>query len=140
MHCVCVCVECMVMRDSCMQQSMAFKILKTRLKTVPAYAHMHVPPSATASEFPGLGVIRRTASGSPYAQLLAHTQISEDGDVSSDSGDGAGAIDFQAKLQQFRGVQHQHREHRLSQLQPLKSKKGPLESTQVVNSSHRKGH
>lgn len=112
------------------QQSMAFKILKTRLKTVPAYAHMHVPPSATASEFPGLGVIRRTASGSPYAQLLAHTQISEDGDVSSDSGDGAGAIDFQAKLQQFRGVQHQHREHRLSQLQPLKSKKGPLESTQ----------
>ncbi|MCO5581630.1 hypothetical protein L7F22_035519 [Adiantum nelumboides] len=117
------------------QQSMAFKILKTRLKTVPAYPLMHVSPPTT-SEFPGLGVIRRTASGSPYAQLLSHSQISEDGDGNSDFGDGAGAVDFQAKLQQFRGVQHQHREHMLSQRQQLKYRRGPLEPTQGSSQRH----
>lgn len=111
------------------QQSMAFKILRTRLKTVPAYALMHVS-STTTSEFPGLSVIRRTASGNPYAQILSHSQINEDGDANSDLSNGFGAIDFQAKLQQFRGVQHQHQEHRLSQFKELKLKKGHLESTQ----------
>lgn len=111
------------------QQSTAFKILRTRLKTVPAYAFTLVP-SATTSEFPGLSVIRRTASGSPYAQILSHSQMSEDGDRNSDHSNGVGAINFSSKLQHFEDMQHQHRKHRQLQSQHPKLKKDHPGSTQ----------
>ena len=104
-----------------LQQSMAFKILRTRLKTVPVYALMHVSSNST-SEFPGL-VVRRSPSSSSYAQIQ---QITEDGEASSDLSNG----DFQAKLQHFRAVQNQHQEHRLSH-QNLRLRKTLPESAQV---------
>eukprot|EP00250_Pteridium_aquilinum_P009774 c18928_g1_i1 orf=170-2287(+) len=103
------------------QQSMAFKILRTRLKTIPAYALMQVSPT-TSSEFPGISVIRRTPSGNPYTQIVPHPQSREDRGANPDMSNGVGAIDFQAKLQQFGDVQHQHREYRMSQSQNRKLK------------------
>lgn len=119
------------------QQSSAFKILRTRLKTVPAQTFMNVQPSATSSstDFPGLSAIRRTASGGPYAQILSHIPAiptvsqatSEDGVLSSDSGNGASGINFVTQLQQFEHMQHQHRIHRMAQSQTKKlSRKPPL--------------
>ncbi|CAI0432074.1 unnamed protein product [Linum tenue] len=87
------------------QQSAAFKILRTRLKTVPSYS------------FSG-DQVKWTSSGTPYSQILHHSpsvsQISEDGDVvgqvlgNSNSHNG---INFTSKLQQFEHVQRQHRLH-----------------------------
>ncbi|KAH7404172.1 hypothetical protein KP509_15G013700 [Ceratopteris richardii] len=114
------------------QQSLAFKLLKTRLKTVPAYPLMQASPSTT-SEFPGLSITRRTMSSNPYSQLISYSQSNEDGDENSDASDGGGNVDFQAKLQQFRGVQNQHREHLLSQRERLKfNQRGSLEPSQAV--------
>eukprot|EP01018_Ginkgo_biloba_P036307 Gb_38749 [translate_table: standard] len=92
------------------QQSAAFKILRTRLKTVPAYTF--------SGEFPSISGIRRTASGNPYAQILSHipalpsgTQNVEDGDKNTDIGNGTSGINFAMRLQQFEHMQHQHRSH-----------------------------
>lgn len=85
------------------QQNAAFKILRTRLKTIPPYS------------FSG-EQIRRTASGTPYTQHLHHmpsgSQIMEDGDLGLDSmGNLHNGINFVARLQQFEQMQQQHRLH-----------------------------
>ncbi|CDY36250.1 BnaC07g21040D [Brassica napus] len=79
------------------QQSGAFRILQTRLKTVPTYS------------FSGGGdQISRAFSGVPFSQYMMHHH--EDGDAedyninSSHQG-----INFAARLQQFENVQNQHR-------------------------------
>ena len=81
----------------CVQQSGAFRILQTRLKTVPTYS------------FSGGGdQISRAFSGVPFSQYMMHHH--EDGDAedyninSSHQG-----INFAARLQQFENVQNQHR-------------------------------
>ncbi|CAI0383388.1 unnamed protein product [Linum tenue] len=88
------------------QQSAAFKILRTRLKTVPSYS------------FSGDHQVKRTSSGNPYSQILHHSpsgsQISEDGDVvgqESGNPNSQNGINFTSKLQQFEQVQSQHRIH-----------------------------
>lgn len=80
-----------------MQQSAAFKILKTRLKTVPSYTF--------SSE-----QLKRTSSANPYSQIL---HISEDGNRNQDDN----TINFATRLQQFENMQHLHRMHAKSQLQ-----------------------
>lgn len=88
------------------QQSAAFKVLRTRLKTVPSYS--------LSSE-----QIKRTSSGNPYSQILHHmpsgSQIMEDGDISRDLGSVPNGINFAARLQQFEQMQRQHRLHAKSE-------------------------
>lgn len=90
-----------------MQQSAAFKILRTRLKTVPSY-------SFNSEQF------RRTSSGNPY-QILHHipsgSQITEDGDSIQDGANSHNGINFASRLQQFGQMQHQHRMHAKTQSQ-----------------------
>ncbi|KAL0761237.1 hypothetical protein Bca101_077387 [Brassica carinata] len=79
------------------QQSGAFRILQTRLKTVPTYSFSN-----------GGDQISRAFSGVPFSQYMMHHH--EDGDAedyninSSHQG-----INFAARLQQFENVQNQHR-------------------------------
>ncbi|KAK4542430.1 hypothetical protein RGQ29_033189 [Quercus rubra] len=93
------------------QQSAAFKILRTRLKTVPSY-------SFNGEQF------RRTSSGNPY-QILHHmpsgSQINEDGDGMQDGGNSHNGINFALRLQQFEQMQYQHRMHAQAQAQSRNS-------------------
>lgn len=108
------------------QQSSAFKILRTRLKTVPSHSFMHTQPhvASTASEFPGLSAIRRSASAGPYTQILAHVPsipvssltlqaTDPDGEKTADitSNGSAAGINFASQLKQFEHIQQQHRLH-----------------------------
>lgn len=98
--------------DLLMQQSAAFKILRTRLKTVPSYS------------FNG-EQIKRTSSGNPCSQILhsmpSGLQFSEDGEVNPDLGSSHGGINFASRLQQFEQMQRQHRVHAKAQAQMRKS-------------------
>ncbi|KAF8117059.1 hypothetical protein N665_0012s0071 [Sinapis alba] len=77
------------------QQSAAFKILRTRLKTVPTYS------------FSGRGQISRASSGVPFSQYMHHR---EDGDAEENNiNNSHQGINFAARLQQFEKVQNQHR-------------------------------
>jgi vacuole morphology and inheritance protein 14 len=105
------------------QQSSAFKILRTRLKTVPSHSSMLTQPygTSTSSEFTGLGAIRRSASAGPFPQIVSHIPTSslslqtsmEDGERNVDGGHGAAAINFAMQLKQFQQVQQQHRLQRV---------------------------
>ncbi|KAK7843206.1 protein vac14 like protein [Quercus suber] len=92
------------------QQSAAFKILRTRLKTVPSY-------SFNGDQF-------RQTSGNPY-QILHHmpsgSQITEDGDGMQDGGNSHNGINFALRLQQFEQMQYQHRMHAQAQAQSWSS-------------------
>ncbi|XVF43564.1 hypothetical protein PTKIN_Ptkin02bG0049900 [Pterospermum kingtungense] len=92
------------------QQSAAFKILRTRLKTVPSYS------------FNG-DQLKRASSGNLYSQILHHSgsQIAEDGDVNQDNGNLQNGINFASRLQQFEQMQRQHRMHAKSQAQSRNS-------------------
>lgn len=94
-----------------MQQSAAFKILRTRLKTVPSY-------SFNAEQ------LRRTSSGNPYSHIRHNSsgsQLNEDGDLNSEMGSFHSGINFASRLQQFEQMQHQHRMHAKAQAQLRKS-------------------
>jgi len=80
-----------------MQQSAAFKILQTRLKTIPSYT------------FSG-EQLKRSSSGNPYSHIL---HINDDGNRKQDDN----AINFASRLQQFEHMQRLHRMHAKSQLQ-----------------------
>jgi len=87
------------------QQSAAFKILRTRLKTVPSY-------SFNGEQF------RRTSSGNPYLHHMpSGSQITEDGDRMQDGGNSNNGINFALRLQQFEKMQYQHRMHAQAQAQ-----------------------
>ncbi|XP_021594534.1 protein VAC14 homolog isoform X2 [Manihot esculenta] len=77
------------------QQSAAFKILRTRLKTVPSYSFNGDQIMGTSS---GSEIGRHIPSGS---------QISEDGDVKQE----VGKFNFGSRLQQLEQIQSQHRMH-----------------------------
>lgn len=81
-----------------MQQSAAFKILRTRLKTVPPY-------SFSGEQF------KRQSPGSAFteANYVGGSQIVEDGDVSADTRNAQNGINFASWLKQFERVQEQHR-------------------------------
>ncbi|ERM95858.1 protein VAC14 homolog isoform X1 [Amborella trichopoda] len=117
------------------QQSAAFKILRTRLRTVPAYAFSGDQSSGTVS------TVRRTASGNPYTQILSYTPGggSEDGEKNQDSGSMHNAINFASRLQQFEHVQHQHRMHSKLQAQSMMHSRRPSSSNLHQESQIRRG-
>lgn len=82
-----------------MQQSQAFKILRTRLKTVPSY-------SFSGEQF------KRSSSGNPYLQV--GSQVNEDGEMNTHNNVHNG-MNLASKLQQFEQMQQQHRMHSKSQ-------------------------
>uniref|UniRef100_A0A0D9VRE3 Vacuolar protein 14 C-terminal Fig4-binding domain-containing protein n=1 Tax=Leersia perrieri TaxID=77586 RepID=A0A0D9VRE3_9ORYZ len=82
------------------QQSVAFKILRTRLKTVPFSENL-----------------KRVSSANPYSQIL---QVTEDGNRNQDT-QNYNAINFPSRLHQFESMQQQHRVHLKNQLQSRKS-------------------
>ncbi|PIA26692.1 hypothetical protein AQUCO_09100085v1 [Aquilegia coerulea] len=88
------------------QQSAAFKILQTRLRTVPPY-------SFSGEQF------KRTSSANSYSQvhISGGSHSTEDGDNNQDTGIVPNGINFMVRLQQFEHMQHQHRMHTKSQLQ-----------------------
>ncbi|MBA0601826.1 hypothetical protein Gorai_004992, partial [Gossypium raimondii] len=77
------------------QQSAAFKILQTRLKTVPSYS------------FNG-DQLKHALSGNPYFHHGA-PQISEDGNKNLNNGNVQNDINFTSWLEQFEQIQRQHR-------------------------------
>ncbi|OEL29958.1 Protein VAC14-like protein [Dichanthelium oligosanthes] len=83
-----------------LQQSTAFKILRSRLKNVPFVENL-----------------KRTSSANPYSQIL---QVTEDGNRNQDT-QNYSAINFPSLLQQFENMQQQHRNHFKCQLQSGKS-------------------
>ncbi|KAF3777208.1 VAC14-like protein [Nymphaea thermarum] len=91
------------------QQSAAFKILRTRLRTIPAY-NLNGDPAGSG--------IWKTLSGNPYSQILQHP---EDGEKNQDAGNIHTGINFASRLQQFEQMQYQHRSHAKSQLQNVQS-------------------
>ncbi|KAB2045487.1 hypothetical protein ES319_D01G165000v1 [Gossypium barbadense] len=102
------------------QQSAAFKILRTRLKTVPSHS------------FNG-DQLKRASSGNPCSQILHYSgsQITEDGNLRQDNGNLQSGINFASRLQQFVQMQRQHRMLEKSQEQSIArssstlSKEGP---------------
>ncbi|KAM5566891.1 protein VAC14 [Rosa sericea] len=100
------------------QQSAAFKILRTRLKTVPSYSFSGEQP-------------RRTSSGNSY-QILQHmssgSQVTEDGDINQDNKSSHHGINFTERLQQFEQMQQQHRQHAKVQAQSrINSTSSPMQ-------------
>ncbi|KAJ7541111.1 hypothetical protein O6H91_10G046700 [Diphasiastrum complanatum] len=113
------------------QQSTAFKILRTRLKTVPAHTFMQIQTGG--NDAPGQRATRR-ASSAPHNQIITHipslpiqAQFGEDGDMRYD-GDLPSSINFATRLNQFQLMQHQHRLHRLAQLQASNQGRKSLEA------------
>ncbi|XP_071926439.1 protein VAC14 homolog isoform X2 [Coffea arabica] len=106
------------------QQSASFKILRTRLKTVPPYS------------FSG-EQLRIASSGIPYS-LMNYTgsgsQISEDGVMHDDLQNPHNGINFGSRLQQFDQIQQQHRMHAKTQTQ---SRYSSTSSTKLVQEVQR---
>ncbi|KAJ6848298.1 protein VAC14-like protein isoform X1 [Iris pallida] len=85
------------------QQSAAFKILQTRLKTVPSFK--------SSSDQP-----KRTSSGSIYMQLSENGSRSQEDNVISSA----------SRLEQFQHMQHRHRLHAKLRLQSQRSTSSTL--------------
>ncbi|KAL8535812.1 hypothetical protein ACS0TY_011448 [Phlomoides rotata] len=85
------------------QQSVAFKILRTRLKTVPPY-------SFSGEKF------ERPSQENAFSELnFGGLKIAEDGDMKADLRNLHNGINFASWLHQFEQVQQQHRSHTKSQ-------------------------
>ncbi|KAK4479712.1 hypothetical protein RD792_015244 [Penstemon davidsonii] len=102
------------------QQSIAFKILRTRLKTVPSY-------SFSGEQF------KRMSSGNAFSEVnfFGGSQVSEDGDVSEDQRNMHNGINFASRLQQFEQAQRQHRVHSKSQAQSRLSSTSSAKEVQI---------
>lgn len=92
---------CYVYHCLYMQQSATFKILQTRLKTVPSYA--------LNSE-----QLKRALSVNPYSQIL---QIADETNKNHDAGNMYSTINFPSRVQQFQNMQQRHRMHMKMKLQ-----------------------
>ncbi|KAG5608419.1 hypothetical protein H5410_019700 [Solanum commersonii] len=86
------------------QQSAAFKILRTRLKTVPSYSFKEEK-------------VARTSSGIPFFNGGGGLQISDDGNPNENSHDMHNGINFGSRLKHFKQIQQQHRLHLKSETQ-----------------------
>lgn len=95
-----------------MQQSAAFKILRTRLKTVPSYSL-------------GTEQMKRASSENPYSHIL---HVTED-NRSQNTANVFNTIDFPNRLQQFENMQQKHREYFKSHLRSYSSR--PSNASQV---------
>ncbi|CAK9146250.1 unnamed protein product [Ilex paraguariensis] len=101
-----------------MQQSAAFKILWTRLKTVPSY-------SFNSEQF------KRTSSWNPNLNYMqGGSQNFEGGDMNEDSHNVHNGINFTSRLQQFELIQQQHQNHSKSKLQSSYSSTSSTEEVQ----------
>ncbi|XP_051149030.1 protein VAC14 homolog [Andrographis paniculata] len=89
------------------QQSVAFKILRTRLKTVPPYSF------SGQQQFKGLS----SGNALPEVAYASSSKIFEDGVMSADQRKTDDGINFASCLQQFERVQKQHRLLSKSQVQ-----------------------
>ncbi|KVI05441.1 Armadillo-like helical [Cynara cardunculus var. scolymus] len=88
-----------------LQQSTAFKILRTRLKTVPAYSFDKEP-------------LKRTSSANPSIHtgyMSTGIQLPEDGNMNDISRNMHNGINFAPWLQHFKQMQQQHHVHYKSQ-------------------------
>ncbi|KAF3647006.1 hypothetical protein FXO37_20190 [Capsicum annuum] len=109
-----------------MQQSAAFKILRTRLRTVPSYSFKE-------------DNYRRTSSGIPYSQFNyggGGSQISE-GVLNEHSLDMHNGINFASKLLQFQQIQKQHHLHSKSQTQSRFMSTSSAKDVQIAEESKR---
>ncbi|CAN4090467.1 unnamed protein product [Withania somnifera] len=84
------------------QQSAAFKILRTRLKTVPSYSFKEEK-------------VARTSSGISFFNSGGGSQISEDGNPNENSHDTHNGINFASRLKHFKQIQQQYRLHSKSE-------------------------
>ncbi|KAL1828988.1 hypothetical protein ACET3Z_007400 [Daucus carota] len=89
------------------QQSAAFKVLRTRLKTVPSYSfsgeHIH-----------------QSSSGNPYTNrynMPSGSYESGDGEIDEDLQNAHSGMNFPSRLQQFAQMQQQHRMYYESEAQ-----------------------
>ncbi|PHT68556.1 Protein VAC14 -like protein [Capsicum annuum] len=108
------------------QQSAAFKILRTRLRTVPSYSFKE-------------DNYRRTSSGIPYSQFNyggGGSQISE-GVLNEHSLDMHNGINFASKLLQFQQIQKQHHLHSKSQTQSRFMSTSSAKDVQIAEESKR---
>lgn len=102
------------------QQSVAFKILRTRLKTVPSYSfsseqqNQNMSPEASNS------------AGSNHVNSGPHS--TQDGVMTQDVETLCNGINFVSNLHEFQKMQKVHRVHAKSQAQ---SKKSSVNSTKV---------
>lgn len=87
-----------------MQQSAAFKILKTRLKAVPSYSFNREQ-------------LNRMPSGDYYEFLpqMPDEHEKKDGDVTEDGGSSYSRLNFNQRLNEFQEMQKKHRVHTKSQ-------------------------
>ncbi|GKV13212.1 hypothetical protein SLEP1_g24256 [Rubroshorea leprosula] len=110
------------------QQSVAFKILRTRLKTVPSYS------------FSG-EQIKHTSSGNPYSHIIQHmpsgSQITEDGDIDCDIGNSQNGINFASRLQQFEQMQRLHHMHAKGHTQSHNSSLSLLKEVENTSIGHK---
>ncbi|KAJ8555081.1 hypothetical protein K7X08_000016 [Anisodus acutangulus] len=104
------------------QQSAAFKILRTRLKTVPSYSFKEEHLS-------------RTTSGIPYSQF--NYGGGEEGDLNDNSLDMHNGINFASKLQQFQQIQKQHHLHLKLQTQSRFVSTSSTKEVQIAEESKR---
>lgn len=88
-----------------MQQSAAFKILRTRLKTVPSYSFSGEQHQNKSQETSNTGGPNHMDSG---------PNCTQDG-VAQDVEIMCNGINFASRLQQFQKMQQEHREHAKSQ-------------------------
>lgn len=91
-----------------MQQSAAFKILRTRLKTVPSY-------SFTGEEHRNTSPETSNSSGLNHADSGSHS--TQDGLVTQNVEKMCNGINFASRLQQFQKMQQVHRANAKSQAQ-----------------------
>uniref|UniRef100_A0A7N0VLZ4 Vacuolar protein 14 C-terminal Fig4-binding domain-containing protein n=1 Tax=Kalanchoe fedtschenkoi TaxID=63787 RepID=A0A7N0VLZ4_KALFE len=109
------------------QQSAAFKILRTRLKTVPPYSlgsnHANHLSSENFDSLPN--------------SLQDGLRITEDGNTDKESDNLHEGINFTLRLQEFEQMQKQHRVHAKSQAQVRHKLNSSKEGHQLHNESSR---
>ncbi|KAI3818200.1 hypothetical protein L1987_12003 [Smallanthus sonchifolius] len=98
------------------QQSSAFKILRTRLKTVPSYSFNSI-----------------------QNYMSTEMQLSEDSNMNEDSNHLHNRMNFESCLQHFVQMQQQHRAHLKSQKSSDSSSISSKETKEVQNSEEAKG-
>ena len=105
-----------------MQQSAAFKILRTRLKTVPSYSFN--------GEHQGWNTPSETSHSRVSNHVDSRPHCTQDGVMTQDVESMCNGINFDSRLQQFQHMQQEHRIHAKAQAQLRKSS---VTSTKVEN-------
>ncbi|XP_057528713.1 protein VAC14 homolog isoform X1 [Amaranthus tricolor] len=110
------------------QQSAAFKILRTRLKTVPSYSFN--------GEHQGWNTPSETSHSRVSNHVDSRPHCTQDGVMTQDVESMCNGINFDSRLQQFQHMQQEHRIHAKAQAQLRKSS---VTSTKEVPSAEEDG-